>query len=438
MNERFKRVEPVKQFVSALCLVVLLFLSGCSRPGTQQVFDSSLVQTPGAATLTPNAAPPVRVSGADADAAEPAIAAGRDGTAFIVWVEHAGTEANVLVSRLAADGLAADAPVRVNPKPGLATAWRGDQPTIAVAADETIYVGWTGREDAGAGRPSDIYLSVSRDHGKSFDAPVKVNDDKKPAAHGMHSLAVDAHGKIHLAWLDERNITKPHRSMKAEGHHMESNRELFATFSVDGGRTFAPNKRVATNACPCCKTALAIAPDGRVYLSWRQVLPGDFRHIAVSSSADEGKTFSPGVVVSDDRWVLKGCPVSGSSLSAGADGSLRVVWFSAGERGEAGLYQSESRDAGLTFSPRQLVATSAARGTPVVVANIAVWEGDQDGQPRVMSAQLAQPAAASANQSIAAEGQLPAAATSRERVLLAYIAGTGERRSVFVVARKVT
>jgi hypothetical protein len=429
----------VKQQFSIWCFAASLILSACARPANQPTVNSSPAKQLSDRTLP--TAVPLRVSGADADAAEPAIATSQDGTAFIVWVEHVETEANVLLCHLADEGQSAGTPVRVNSKPGVATAWRGDQPTVAVAPDGTIYVGWTGREDAGVGHAkhtSDIYLSASRDGGKSFEAPVKVNDDKKPAAHGMHALAVDVNGRIHLAWLDERNITKPHSSMKAEGHHMESNREVYATFSVDSGRTFASNKRVATNACPCCKTALVVGPEGRVYLSWRQVLPGDFRHIAVSSSADEGRTFSPGVVVSDDRWALKGCPVSGSSLSIGAEGSLRVVWFSAGERGEPGLYQSESRDAGLTFSPRQLVFASQPHGTPVLISGRAIWEGDENGQPKVMSAVLSQEAPAPANQIIVGEGQLPAAATSGERILLAYIATTGERRSVFVVARKMT
>lgn len=432
-------MKQEKQLFSACGLAILLVLSSCARTA-QQLTPSSLARDAAAPAL--NTTPPIRVSAADADAAEPAIAMGRDGTAFVVWVEHVETKANLWLSRLTADGQLAGTPVRVNSKPGVVTAWRGDQPTIAVAPDETIYVGWTSREDADAKHTSDIYLSGSRDGGKSFDAPVKVNDDKRPAAHGMHSLAVDAKGRIHLAWLDERNLTKPQSSMKAkgtkaEGHRMESNREVYTAFSVDGGRIFSANKRVATDACPCCKTALAVGPEGRVYLSWRQVLPGDFRHIAVSSSSDEGETFSPGVVVSDDRWSIKGCPVSGASLSVD-EGSLRVVWFSAGERGEPGLYESESRDAGLTFSPRQLVSASHTRGTPVLLTGVAVWEGDENGQPKVMSAQLAPTATAPTNQIVVAEGQLPAAATSGERLLLAYIGGTGERRSVLVIARKMT
>ena len=131
----------------------------------------------------------------------------------------------------------------------------------------------------------------------------------------MHSLAVAKDGRIYVGWLDERNIHKPKPSTKAEGHHMESNRDLFIAHSTDGGRTFSPNRKVASEACPCCKTALAVANDGTLYAGWRQVLPGSFRHIAVMSSTDGGASFSSPVIVSDDRWMIQGCPVSGPSLS---------------------------------------------------------------------------------------------------------------------------
>ena len=170
-----------------------------------------------------------------------------------------------------------------------------------------------------------------------------------PGAHGMHSLAVANDGRIYVAWLDERNIHAPKPSRHAGGHHMESNRELFVADSIDGGKTFSANRKVAENACPCCKTALAVSPDGTVYASWRQVLPGNFRHIAVASSTDGGAKFSAPVIVSDDKWKLQGCPVSGPSLSADANGTLKVVWYAAGESNAPGLYFAETRDQGRTF-----------------------------------------------------------------------------------------
>ena len=183
------------------------------------------------------------------------------------------------------------APVRVNRQAGVATAWRGDQPSLAVAGAGAVYVLWTARVEAAGEHGTDLYMSVSNDGGQSFASEVKVNDDKVPSAHGMHSLAVAKDGKVYVGWLDERNVRAPKPSAKGEGHHMESNRDLFVAYSTDGGRSFSRNRKIASDACPCCKTSLAVAADGTLYAGWRQVLPGNFRHIAVVSSTDGGTSF---------------------------------------------------------------------------------------------------------------------------------------------------
>ena len=70
-----------------------------------------------------------------------------------------------------------------------------------------------------------------------------------------------------MAWLDERNITPmPMKdlnmdpSMKA--HHMERNRELFLSSSTDGGHTFTPKQRGATNAARLTTAIAKRAVDG--------------------------------------------------------------------------------------------------------------------------------------------------------------------------------
>jgi BNR repeat protein len=215
---------------------------------------------------------------------------------------------------------------------------------VAVAPDGTVYVVWTARVDATEKHGTDLYLSVSNDRAQTFLSSVKINDDKVTGAHGMHSLAVAKDGRIFVGWLDERDVHTPQPSTKGEGHHMESNRDLFLAYSTDGGRTFSSNRKVASEACPCCKTSLAVSPDGTLYAGWRQVLPGSFRHISVASSTDGGATFSSPKIVSDDRWVLQGCPVSGPSLSVDSGGKLKVLWFAAGEGNSPGLYFAESSD----------------------------------------------------------------------------------------------
>jgi hypothetical protein len=220
---------------------------------------------------------------------------------------------------------------------------------------------------------------------------------------------------------------------------MESNREVFLASSVDGGQSFSQNQRVATDVCPCCKTSLATAKDGRIYVSWRQVLPGDYRHIAVSSSSDQGKTFAKPSIVSDDEWVLKGCPVSGAALLAGADATLRVLWYAGSDKGQRGIYWSESRDAGKTFTPRQLLAVSSARGTPVLlrdplVSDIGVWQSGEGNKAQILLARLdqgKQTAARSTN--IPFPGELPAAAVTNQRVFIVYVASDSQRQTIWLM-----
>ncbi|HVG32208.1 MAG TPA: sialidase family protein [Pyrinomonadaceae bacterium] len=389
-------------------------------------------------------AEPVRISLENADSAEPAVAAGPQGTAFVTWVEHRPKkEADVMVAQIDREGKPMGEPVRVNPNAGEATAWRGDAPTLSVAADGTVYVGWAAR-DATKAHASILYLSASRDGGRSFAPPTKVNDDEKPGEHGMHSLAVSQDGRIHLAWLDERNL-KPAAEQHAAGgkkmEQMEQNKEVFTAFSTDGGRSFSKNQRIAGEACPCCKTSVAMGADGRVYIGWRQVLPGEYRHIAIASSADSGATYSNPVIVSDDKWLIAGCPVSGPALSVASDGTLSVMWYTEGERGTTGLYWAESRDQGKTFSERKLFAGGQAFGNPLLLSNeagklLAVWGNNDGGTPRLMAAPLA--TEGKENAPLATSAELPSAALTGDQLFIGYITSANDRRSIWVLRAKPT
>lgn len=381
---------------------------------------------------------PVRVSAENTDAAEPAVATASDGSAYIAWVEHrADGQADVFLSKLNPGGEQALAPTRVNPEAGLATAWRGDQPTIAVAADGTVYVCWSARV-AAKGHETNLYLSTSRDGGKNFQPPVKINDDAKPAQHGMHSMALAGDGRLYFAWLDERNLSPaaPLEKHRGEMKAMESNRELFTAYSEDGGRTVARNQLVAREACPCCKTALATAPDGRVYVGFRQVLKGDYRHIAVASSTDQGRTFSAPLIVSDDQWVIAGCPVSGPALLAEDGGALKVLWYTEGEAGERGLYLTRSQDGGRTFSARQLISKGAIHGTPLLLRrdaenSVALWQAGESGLMRADILKDGSVQAASVSE--LKKASLPSAGFAGGQPLVAYISTLNNQRSIWLV-----
>jgi hypothetical protein len=408
-----------------------LFFAGCAEKAVQ------LTTTSPANKISQRQG--IRVSAPESDAAEPSIASAPDGTVYVVWVEHSkDKEADVILQHFDNEAKPLSERVRVNPELGKATAWRGDPPSIAVGADGAVYVGWTARIDSASSHhnANDLFLSVSRDNGRSFNAPVRVNDDKLPAVHGMHSLAVDKTGRVYLAWLDERYLKKaeePAPENQPTGHqdaHSEANREVYFAVSRDGGKTVSTNSRLTGDACPCCKTDTAVGPDGRVYVSWRQVLPDNYRHIAIASS-NNGSSFAQPVIVSDDHWQIAGCPVSGAAMVVGTDNKLKVLWFSAGDRGKAGIYVAESNDNGKTFSERIMLSEGASSGRFMIFADNQnnyrtvfekagkVWIVNDTPSPQTVE-----------NQQEVIDGELPAAVAARNQILIASINKENDKRSI--------
>lgn len=442
------------------------FLAACAKTGDLQSFDAVESENKTSAKKT------VRVSDANKNSAEPNIAVAPDNSLYLVWVEHrSGKNADVFLQHLDGDANKIGEKSRVNPIEGQATAWFGDAPSVKVGGDGKIFVGWTTKNAAQQkGNAGDVYLSVSSDGGRTFAAPVKVNDDAQPAAHGMHSLAIGADNRVYVAWLDERNLKieekaekfaaeetddsltdgfqfvkidhkssgdsnsaeksthSEHKEKKQEAA-AEPNSEIFYAVSSDGGRTFAANRKLSAEVCPCCKTNLLAARDGRVFVSWRQVVGGAFRHIAVASITDGGDRFTKPVIVSDDRWQINSCPVSGAPMTFGDDGALlRIAWFTAGDAGKPGLYRAESNDGGATFSRRFLAFEGAVAGTPVFLTsgnrtNKIVWEsGGQIFQ--------SESTANENDSSRVSDGNLPSGVVAGEKLFVVFIRNEGENRTI--------
>src|SRR5215831_9856480 len=119
-----------KQYIVTLILTVSFTFYGCGRKNEAQQPLSGASQ-------------PIRLSNETSDASEPAIAVSNNGIVYVAWIEHRNSEADVMVARLNHEGRLESSPARVNSQPGTATAWRGDPPTIALASDGTVFVGWT-------------------------------------------------------------------------------------------------------------------------------------------------------------------------------------------------------------------------------------------------------------------------------------------------------
>jgi hypothetical protein len=130
--------------------------------------------------------------------------------------------------------------------------------------------------------------------------------------------------------------------------------DIYVTTSRDGGRTSRLTEADSSHAlaggvCYCCKTAIASDAAGGVYAAWRHVYDGNVRDIPFIKSADGGRTFGAPVRVSDDNWVLDGCPENGPSLTVDEKGRIHVVWptlVSADRQGRACFARSDWRSSG--------------------------------------------------------------------------------------------
>jgi hypothetical protein len=119
----------------------------------------------------------------------------------------------------------------------------------------------------------------------------------------------------------------------------------------------------------------------------------------------------------------------------GASGNLKVVWFAAGESGAPGVYFTESKDKGHSFSPRQLLSQETVRGTPALAVHdnnlVALWQNSD-----VAETKMREIGSAGSALSVAVNAESPAGAFANDKLFVAYIAKEKEKRSIWLAPAK--
>ncbi|HEX7088903.1 MAG TPA: sialidase family protein [Longimicrobiales bacterium] len=397
---------------------------------------------------------------ADSGASNPTAAVDpRTGAAYVAWVTAQEGGADVYLVRI--EGGEAGAPVRVNDIPGDAAPHEQAPAQVAVAPNGDVLVLWqNNRPVAGRRFPaSDLRLARSSDGGRTFQPAVTVNDDAGglPSSHTFHDIAVAPDGTVYVSWIDSRERDRAREALgivedAAMGHGGHGGGAAVAggdadlpspdvrvARSTDGGRTFEPGVIVASDVCPCCRTSLAVAPDGAVLVAWRRVFDGDVRDIVVARSTDGGRTFSAPARVHDDGWVIPGCPHAGASLAVDSAGRVHVAWYT-GRPERQGLYHAVSTDGGATFGePRALLAGG---WVPVSFVRLAagpdgavwgVWDDRRAEQRRVTIARTGDDGVEVLDDDV--PGSAPAVAAAAGTAIVAWLDGGAVRARVAAPAR---
>jgi len=339
----------------------------------------------GDTTNTPSAV--VEISPANRVSASPDIAIGPDGAINVIWVDkgeakpateaHAAPPAsrgpqagggghshkaynNLYFARSADGGRTFSQPLRVVTKDGELWGFAVSRPRIAVGKSGVTHVFYhANRRDPSAPRQAvDARYTRSTDGGKTFSAPRTLNsasggldDGELNEAHCFGGMGVAPNGDVHAFWIDTRHMTSE-----------KDNGSIYTAVSRDEGETFERERMLfRATACPCCQLEVAFLPKGEVILSSRNVTADGARDSSIAVSKDRGKTFSPFVATTPNKWMINACPLKPAMLATDKDGRIYAAWFSGAEK-PAGSFFAVSEDGGKSFSTP--IALHAEASTP--------------------------------------------------------------------------
>ena len=371
------------------------------------------------------------------------------GVAWAARTKDGVTDVYVATSR--DGGRSFGVPVRVNQVPGDASVSGEQPPRIVLSArgstNPAIVVLWTAKSASG----TRLVSARSNDGGKSFGLAESVPGSDASGNRGWESAAVTSNGDVVAVWLDHREVPARTAGAAMSGAHQHGatnqrpaadgvaraqlSQIVFARLNEP-----ASARAIAPGVCYCCKTSVATGANGTVVAAWRHVYTGNTRDIALAKSSDGGRTFASPVRVSEDNWVLDGCPENGPAVAIDQTNAIHVVWptlvrGSTGAEETLALFYAASKD-GQRFTKRQQIPTEGVPRHPQIAVEpggtiTVAWDEQLKGTRRIVVARRTSDDknyVGFVRQSVSNEpGTYPAVVSLADAAIVAWTSGsTGE------------
>jgi hypothetical protein len=258
--------------------------------------------------------------------------------------------------------------------PGLISCARGryvhtSDPWVSIGHDGVIYVSALGsRPTTPAGTAHDIVVTVSRDHGASWETPVVVETASAPPAQpDKETILADPRrpATAYAVWVDYRITT---------GVEPSVDQVMFAR-TVDAGRTWSTPATIYSGNDEAQQNQLLMTAGGVLLDVFVEApsLPGTPHppplpvKIRVIRSTDQGRTWSTPVDAASFSYTNAVDPGTGSQLrffgqdiaTASAGNAVYVAWFE-DHTDFSTILLARSEDAGIHWRAPQLVVRERA------------------------------------------------------------------------------
>ncbi len=157
---------------------------------------------------------------------------------------------------------------------------------------------------------------------------------------------------------------------KAAGRPYEG-AAIYYAVSDDGGASFSVERKAGDASCECCRIAMQPASDHAVVAMWRQLYPGGVRDHAIARLDPAQPTRVHRA--SFGGWKIDACPHHGPALARGGDWGWHMAWYDGGDK--AGLYYARMDGEAWVSSPRRRFGDAERQaGRPALLAvGEAVW-----------------------------------------------------------------
>jgi hypothetical protein len=267
----------------------------------------------------------------------PKISINGNGEPVVFWMRTGSSEA-FFMSTLTSTGFTAPLSIpfgTINPN-----LWSGSLGPSMASSGTHMYVTFEVYGDA-------IYTVHSADNGQTWDAPVAAFVPPQGRRATIPNIACDSDGHPYVAYVNTN-------ASEGDAHYGLVHSQDYGTTFLE--ESFVNEAADGAEVCECCTGHIQVAPNGDVYVAFRNN-DANLRDIWLARSSDGGATFASAFDMDETDWISGVCPSNGPHFIVD-ENQLVSAFFSGSSSWGTGAYLSSLDLNGDMVSATQAIPLS--------------------------------------------------------------------------------